>query len=184
MANANREESSLGINYFEFNVEKKADKVSKLQRVGIVLLDIALAVVLLATMSGVFLMFAFCGFVLIFAILTFYLYKYTQIEYEYIISSGTFTMSKIYGRRTRKDIFACKVSQFDVVKPYSGENLKTVLGSKESKVYTCISSPEAMDIHYATFSDENGKKFAVIFEAPRKAISVLRYYNSKAFTMK
>ena len=83
MAYVSKDESSVGINYFEYNVEKKVDGKTKLQRFGIVLLDIALALVLFATIDGMLLLISFCGFALVFAILTFFLYKRTQIEYEY-----------------------------------------------------------------------------------------------------
>ena len=42
MANINREESSIGVNYFEYNVEKKTDTKTKLERAGIVIIDIIL----------------------------------------------------------------------------------------------------------------------------------------------
>ncbi len=179
MANINREESSIGINYFEYNVEKKTDAKTKLERAGIVLVDIILLVLVFAFVPSELLLIAFCGFAMIFAILTYFLYKRTQIEYEYIVNSGDFSMNKIYGGRSRKELFNLKVSAFHTIAPYSEEAIKRESNGTEMKIYTCISSPDAMDIYYATFIQEE-KKCAVIFECPKKALASLRFYNSKA----
>ena len=116
---------------------------------------------------------------MIFAILTYFLYKRTQIEYEYIVNSGDFSMNKIYGGLSRKELFNLKVSAFHTIAPYSEEAIKREANGTEMKTYTCISSPDAMDIYYATFTQEE-KKCAVIFECPKKALASLRFYNSKA----
>ncbi len=184
MAYVNKDESSLGINYFEYNVEKKADGKTRLQRLGIVLLDILLAVFLFATIDGMLLLIAFCGFALIFAILTFFLYKRTQIEFEYEINGGEFTMSKIYGGRSRKTLFSQKISAFHHFAPYTEENFKAATGTEELKTFTCVSSPDAMDQFFGIFTDEDGKKCAVIFQAPKKVVSIIRFYNSSATRIK
>ncbi len=180
MANINREESSIGVNYFEYNVEKKTDTKTKLERAGIVIIDIILLVLVFAFVPSELLLIAFCGFAMLFAILTYFLYKRTEIEYEYIVSSGDFSMNKIYGGRSRKELFNLKVSAFHTIAPYSEDAIKKESSGAEMKTYTCISSPDALDIYYATFTKEDGKKCAVIFECPKKALTTLRFYNSKA----
>lgn len=184
MAYVSKDESSLGINYFEYNVEKKPDLTTKLQRLGIVLLDIFLAIFLLITVNGMFLLIAFCGFALVFSILTFFLYKRTQIEFEYEISGGDFTMSKVYGGRTRKELFSQKISAFHHFAPYTEENFNAAKGNDELKKYVCLSSPDAIDQFFGIFTDENGKKSVVIFQAPKKVISIIRFYNSSATKLK
>lgn len=180
MAYVSKDESSVGINYFEYNVEKKADATTKLQRFGIVLLDIFLVIILFATVNGMFLLIAFCGFALVFSILTFFLYKRTQIEFEYELSGGEFTMSKVYGGRSRKELFSQKLSAFHSFAPYTEENFKSAKGNEELKKYVCISSPDAIDQFFGIFTDEDGKKSVVIFQAPKKAVSIIRFYNSSA----
>jgi hypothetical protein len=180
MAYVSKDESSVGINYFEYNVEKKADWKTRLQRLGIVLLDILLAVILVATIDGMLLLISFCGFALVFAILTFFLYKRTQIEFEYEINAGEFTMSKVYGGRTRKQILSHKISSFHHFAPYTEENFKNATKNEEIKKFFCISSPDAIDQFFGIFTDENGVKTAVIFQAPKKAVSIIKFYNSAA----
>jgi hypothetical protein len=178
MAYVSKDESSVGINYFEYNVEKKPDGKTKLQRVGIFLLDIVLAIILCLTLDKTLLLVAFCGFALIFAILTFFLYKRTQIEFEYEINAGEFTMSKVYGGRTRKEIISQKISAFHYLAPYTEEYFKEATKGEQVKMYMCISSPDAMDQFFGIFTDENNNKCAVVFQAPKKAISIIRFYNS------
>ncbi len=184
MAYVSKDESSVGINYFEYNVEKKVDGKTKLQRFGIVLLDIALALVLFATIDGMLLLISFCGFALVFAILTFFLYKRTQIEFEYEINAGEFTMSKVYGGRSRKKLFSQKISSFHFIAPYTEENYKTAVGTETVKKYDCLSSPDAMEQFFGVFTDDDGIKSVVFFQAPKKAVSILRFYNSSATRLK
>ncbi len=184
MAYVSKDESSVGINYFEYNVEKKVDGKIKLQRFGIVMLDIILAVILFATIEGMLLLISFCGFALVFAILTFFLYKRTQIEFEYEINAGEFTMSKVYGGRSRKALFTKKISAFQFLAPYTEENYKTAVGTEEVKKFDCLSSPDAMDQFFGLFTDDDGNKCVVIFQAPKKAVSILRFYNSGATRLK
>lgn len=184
MAYVSKDESSIGINYFEYNVEKKTDAITRLQRAGIVLLDILLAILLFVFVDGMFLVIAFCGFALIFAILTFFLYKRTQIEFEYEISGGDLTMSKVYGGRDRKQLFSQKISSFHLFAPYTKESFDQAVKNEEIKVYTCISSPDAIDQFFGLFTDEDGIKCAVIFQAPKKAVSIIKFYNSSATRLK
>ena len=180
MAYVAKDESSLGINYFEYNVEKKPDGKTKLQRVGIILLDIVLAIAVLAISPAGLVPIMFCGLGLLFAILTFFLYKRTQIEYEYEINAGELTMAKIYGGRSRKTLFSQKISSFELIAPYTEEKFKEATRNAEIKVYNCTASPDAMDMFFGIFKDEIGSKCAVILQAPKKAVSIFRFYNSSA----
>lgn len=180
MAYVAKDESSLSINYFEYNVEKKPDGKTRLQRFGIIVLDIVLAIAIFAIFPSGLIPIMFCGLGLVFAILTFFLYKKTQIEYEYEINSGELTMAKVYGGRTRKTLFSQKLSAFELIAPYTEERFKDATSGMEVKVYNCTSSPDALDMHFGIFKDESGRKCAVILQAPKKAVSIFRFYNSTA----
>ncbi len=184
MAYVAKDESSLGINYFEYNVEKKPDGKTRLQRIGIVIIDIVLAIGILAISPAGLVPIMFCGFGLLFAILTFFLYKRTQVEYEYEINSGELTMAKIYGGRSRKNLFSQKISAFEIIAPYTEDKLKEATRGTEAKIYNCTSSPDALDMYFGIFKDESGNKCAVILQAPKKAVSIFRFYNSSATQIK
>ena len=183
MAYVPKDETALGINYFEYNVEKKADGKTKLQRFGIFLIDIVLLIVLFIVVPSSLILISFCGFAMIFAILTFFLYKKTQVEFEYEIAGGEITMAKVYGGRSRKTLFSKKISAFSIIAPYTEEAFKES-AKGELKIYNCLSSPDAIDQYFGLFEDENGNKCAVIFQAPKKAVSIMRFYNSGATRLK
>ena len=93
-------------------------------------------------------------------------------------------MSKVYGGRTRKELFSKKISDFSLIAPYTEERYKRAVGNADIKVYNCLSSPEALDQFFGIFTLENGIKCAVIFQAPKKAVSIMRFYNSTSTEVK
>ncbi len=107
-----------------------------------------------------------------------FFWKYTGIEYDYLIATGDLTVTAIYGGRSRKDIFSVKISSASVIAPYEGKPAPEE--STADAVYNCVSSFEAANIVYIAFKDGDGKKCVAYIEAPQKFIKLFKFYNSTA----
>ena len=107
-----------------------------------------------------------------------YFWKYTSIEYDYLISTGDLTVTAVYGGRSRKDLFSVKVSTASLIASYNGKPAPEE-GTAET-IYNCVSSFDATSIVYIVFKDESGKKCIAYIEAPQKFIKLFKFYNSTA----
>lgn len=107
-----------------------------------------------------------------------YFWKYTSVEYDYVIATGDLTVSAVYGGRSRKDIFCIKISTAALIAPYEGKPAADE-GTADI-VYRCVSSFEASDVVYIVFKNEDNKKCVAYIEAPKKFIKLFKFYNSSA----
>ncbi len=107
-----------------------------------------------------------------------YFWKYTSIEYDYLIATGDLTVTAVYGGRSRKDLFSVKISTATVIASYEGKPAPEE--STVDTVYNCVSSFEAANIVYIAFKDGDGKKCIAYIEAPQKFIKLFKFYNSTA----
>lgn len=121
-------------------------------------------------------------------ILVFCTWRYVSLEYEYNITSGIFTLSNIYGGRSRKKLLEVPVKEFATVAPYNHELPETVERADEAikrfapkKEYVAVSSFDSPDVYYVLYTDkETEEKVIIWFEATAKALKVLRFYNAPA----
>lgn len=169
------EEDKMRANYAEYLVKRKLDKANLLKRIGIILI----AIVLLS--AGAFVITkmppAAIGIFVAVAALVWYLWRFTNVEYEYIIIQGTVEVYKIYGEKDRKLILEIKTQNIEKVAPVS-EN-PTVLDGKYD-IVTDISSGNSKDeLYYVLYSDENGKGI-IYLNVIKKTLDVFKYYRSTA----
>lgn len=121
-------------------------------------------------------------------ILIFCTWRYVSLEYEYNITSGVFTLSNVYGGRSRKKLIEVYIKDLATVAPYNHELPETIEKAEQTikrfspdKEYIAFSSPESPDIYYALYTDkETGEKSIIWFEATEKALKIFRFYNAPA----
>lgn len=121
-------------------------------------------------------------------ILIFCTWRYVSVEYEYSITSGIFTLSNVYGGRSRKKLIEIPVKEFSTIAPYNHELPETVEKAEQTiqrfapqKEYIAISSHDSPDVYYALYTDkETGEKSIIWFEATDKALKIFRFYNAPA----
>lgn len=107
-----------------------------------------------------------------------YFWKYTSLEYDFVISTGDLTVDVIYGGRTRKNVFSVKISGASLIASYTD---KPADEEKTAEIiYKCVSSFDSKDILYIVFKDSEGKKCVAYFEATKKMIKLFKFYNSSA----
>jgi hypothetical protein len=115
-------------------------------------------------------------------ILVFFTWKYTNIEYEYSITSGELTFSKIYGSRKRKVITKMMIKQFELVNKLDGREAADRLEmANPQKRYIAVSSIDDENVYYGVYKDDNGQNCVLYFKANDEALRIFRHYNSHAF---
>lgn len=164
--------SDYAFNYTEHLVKKELDSKLVIARILIVLLTLGL-------LGGVvFLMFgpikipqvAVVAVVLI-VYIAIMLWSSTYIEYEYLIASGTMSMDKIISTKKRRKMVEFKIPSAEKILPYKEAKLDGI------NVIYGVTSPNAEDAYCAIFTTEEGEKKALVFNATKKALEMIRYYN-------
>ncbi len=117
-------------------------------------------------------------------ILIFLTWKYTNIEYEYSITSGELTFSKIYGSRKRKFITRVMIKQFELIMNLDErEGLDRLEMFGPQKHYIAVSALTDENVYFALYTDEKGNKCVFYFKANDDALRIMKRYNSRAFTI-
>lgn len=169
------ESDSLNTGYCEYLTKVNASPNVIVARTLIVLFAAALVAAMLAvTLKTIPVVSFMLGALIVF--MAWFVFQFTKIEYEYEIATGEFTLSKIYGARTRKEVLSFKTSDILTIAPESAlDSLKT-----DSIINTCRKS----DVNRIciVFPETNGKKQALVISAPDKTVSCLKYYKRSAFT--
>ncbi|MBR2927507.1 MAG: hypothetical protein IKC31_08020 [Clostridia bacterium] len=112
-------------------------------------------------------------------IIVFLTWRYTEIEYEYSFFSGTLTVHKILGGKSRKRMLELDLRRLDAVFPNDQSGKARVEGMLVDELYTAISHPDS-DAVYAAIWQEGGKSCLLWFEPDEKARKLIRYYQPRA----
>ena len=118
-------------------------------------------------------------------ILVFCTWRYTNVEYEYSITSGELTFCKIYGNRSRHRILTLDLRKAARIAPEDGaEHSARAAAYRPEVVHIGISGKDAKDVYYILFEEEtkkgNRKRAALYLEVTHRALQVFRFYNSPA----
>ena len=109
------------------------------------------------------------------AVVIFFTWRYTKVEYEYSITSGILTFSKIYGGRSRKTVAEFKLKDCSEIAP-----LCDFGKSQESETevrYSALADTNSPNAYFALYEDDRGRRCAFFFEATEKALKICRFYN-------
>lgn len=116
-----------------------------------------------------------------------YFMRFTNIEYEYSIISGEFAVAAIYNNRQRKTLVSAKIKDMRAVVPY--ETKERYLNYSEQKVlYYCsdmdLENTANKDLYICVINDKKYGECAVIFNATRRMVQIMKFYNSQNVIMK
>ncbi len=169
------EDEKLRSNYAEYLV-KRHDAKLVLAKVGILLFAIAAVALsfffvlqwVAAAMLPIFIgIMALCW----------YLWRFTNVEYEYIIISATVEVHKIYGERVRKKIFEINTRDIEKIAPlYAHPEVKD---GKYDNILDISDGTGGDDLFYLTYSGENGSGI-IYLNVIKKTLDVFKYYKSSA----
>lgn len=119
--------------------------------------------------------------------LVFFTWRYVSVEYEYSITSGVLTFSKIFGGRSRKKVFEVRLREVVRIAPLGdAAEYEKGMAYRPERSFFGVSSLSAPDVYYLLFehAEKKQKRRAVYyFEATQKALHICRYYNPSATVM-
>ena len=107
-------------------------------------------------------------------------WRYTDVDYEYSMTSGFLSFSKIFGSRSRKQMFEAQIKSMTLIAPYTKEHMGKIREYAPKVRYTALSSQPSDKACFALFENAKGEKSIFIFEADDRTVSILRFYNPSA----
>ena len=173
-------------NNIEFSIKRKTDGKIILMRLGIIAVCYTPFVILAAVLFKMVFV-AIPIFFVAFTYAAWFFMRFTQIEYEYSIISGEFAVAAIYNNLQRKTLIAAKIKDMSAVIPY--EYNKNYLDNSIKKIfYYCsdldFENTKNKDLYICIFNDEKYGKCAVVFNAARKFVQMMKFYNSQNVIVK
>ncbi len=175
-----RESSQYSNNYVEYLVPMKNNSSLLLKKAGILLLAVVLSAIgAVLILNSPFLPIMVIYLVLV-GILTWYLWQFVSIEFEYSIVMGEMDMDIIYGQRRRKRIANAKIRDMTLIAPYSAEYEHQINSPEIQKRIFAACDINSPDTYFCIYNDEKGTKNLLIFEATQKTLAIMKFYNSKA----
>lgn len=114
----------------------------------------------------------------------FFTWRYTDVDYEYSMTSGYISFSVIYGSRSRKQIFEIQIKGISLIAPYTDDYYEKVLRYAPEVEYYALSSKSAENAYFALFENSDGKKSIFVFEATDRALAIFKFYNSTSTVIK
>ena len=169
---------------YEFAVAQKKEGKWLAARVGLILFYVTYVMAILF----IGMKFSFIAPLLAFIpislwIIVFITWRYVSVEYEYSLTSGTLTFTKIYGNRSRRKIFEMNVRDAVAIAPLA-DAAQEARGRAYApeREFVGVSSMCAPDIYFMLFELSNAKsgekrRAIFYFEATQKMLSICRYYN-------
>lgn len=116
-------------------------------------------------------------------VLIFVTWRYTCIDYEYSVTSGTLTFTKIYGNRSRRKVFEMQLREAVRIAPLEdAQEAERGTAWRPEREFLGISSLSAPDVYFMLFELKGGKsgekrRAIYYFEATAKMLSICRFYN-------
>ena len=160
---------------YEFVVAEKPEGFRKFKktlcRLAVLAVPVAFVILCLAIQlyPVAILPLSFLGVVL-------YFWKLFNVEYEYSMTSGIMTFSRINGGIRRKQLLSLHIKEMQEIAPYDEEARLHLETLPLVKNHVLVSHMGADNIYYAVFKQEDDLQ-VVYFEATEKALHILRYYN-------
>ena len=170
---------------YEFVVAQKNEGGWKLARIGMIVLYVCFV-------AGCFLLGIAANVLPPLALvpvftwmLVFFTWRYVSVEYEYSITSGELTFSKIFGNRSRRTVLQLKLRDAIRIAPLDNEAEAKRAGEYlPEREFWAISAQNAPDVYFILFEYDAGKgdkrRAVFYFEATQKALQICRFYNPSA----
>lgn len=113
--------------------------------------------------------------------LIFFTWRYANVEYEYSVSSGVISFTKVYDNRSRKLAVVFDIRSAELIAPMNNYTTKKSVEDYDPKYeYSFISSQSDPDAFTALFVNENKERCAIYFIAQPKLQKSCKFYNPKA----
>lgn len=110
-------------------------------------------------------------------ILVWLTWKYVSVEYEYSLTGGTMTLSKIYGGRTRKRVAEITVKEASVIAPFEGDYIKEAERYAPERTVDFTADLQRPNVYFMLYETTEKRRGILYFEATARAVRILKYYN-------
>ncbi|HBE12625.1 MAG TPA: hypothetical protein DCY74_00500 [Clostridiales bacterium] len=168
-------------NYMEHIVKRKPTFRVSLWKALIVLAVIIANLLLLIITVKVPALMIFPWFLS--GVFVWWVYRFFNVEYEYVMASGEIDVDMIYGKKQRKRMVSVKINEMELIAPLSDQSASRCSDPSIQKRFTALSSADAPDGYFAIFHHPKHGKSVLFFEVPNKAKNILKYYNSSNFVI-
>lgn len=101
-------------------------------------------------------------------------WKYLFLEYEYCFCQGQLTVSKIYGKRTRKLIAEADLKSLLCINTATNENITQAERYEPEKRIIAVSNEYAEGIWLLVTGEEDAPRLMIFIEADDRIISILK----------
>lgn len=170
-------EENASSNYAEFSVVRRPDRKIRMQRLLLVLAYVAFAAVYGALFLIVWKMAPLIAILpLLLFILWLVTWRFTKIEYTYIVCQGQFHIYRVNGFNKAKEVFVAKIAASDGIYPAADAEYASAAAGCSVLDYSVGKGTE--DRYFAVFPADSGR-VAVYFTAAAKLLGSLRYYGGE-----
>jgi hypothetical protein len=170
---------------YEYTVKEKPSATLLFKRISLIALYILWVVVLLFVGTTARIVVPFLAFIpLSLWVLVFLTWRLTQVEYEYSFFSGTMTVARVLGGRSRRVLCEVTISTFANVVPCTGDGLKRIENFSAERTIFAASDEKAEGLYAAMWNDGENTPTVLYFEPNEKALKIIRYYNISSLSMR
>ncbi len=107
-------------------------------------------------------------------------WKYTTVEYEYAIYSGSFFVAKIYGKTKRKELLEIDLKQTLLIAPRTEEFLAKADRMQLDEIHWAVSAQNAENIWMIIYQSGEKSSSLLFFEADEDSLRLLRRENPRS----
>lgn len=157
----------MGEYYTEQLVKQKATLQTMMKKSGAVVIVLLMVMLCWVSIAAVPLFLASIA-------LAIFLWKRTDLEFEYLYYSGEIDIDKIMGKQKRKRIFSASVKTIDIIAPTGSSELQQYKGLK---AYDCSSN--SGNKTYEMVLTKKERKVRVIFEPNEDILKNMKMYEPR-----
>lgn len=154
-------------NYVEHMVKRKDPGYFLLLKLACVILDIFALIIALSNAYGLILL-------ILAGILSYIVWLFSSVEYDYLYMSGSFTVEQILNRSRRKKLLDTNASELLLVAPKGSASAKDMLGQGLKTMDLSGTGDESRK--YAYIMTRNGEKHCYYIDMPEKLLKEMRYH--------
>ena len=115
--------------------------------------------------------------------LAWYLWRFADLEYEYLIAQGEMSFSAVYGKKTRRELYSFPVREMEKLVRYSENRAECdAFAADETRFYA--GAYEDAETLCAMIRREDGTAVRLFFQGCPKAVDALRRVNPRAVHVK
>jgi hypothetical protein len=110
-------------------------------------------------------------------IIVFFTWRYVSVEYEYSLTGGVMTVSKIFGGRTRKRVAEIAIKDVSRIAPFEGDYIAEAERYAPERTVDITADLQRPNVYFALYETAEKRRGILYFEATEKALRILNYYN-------